>query len=42
MVQTVPARKIKLHDLKAKFGLERVEDEGEVICWPHLIQIMQG
>ena len=33
MVQTIPARKIKLHDLKAKFGLQRVEDESFFREW---------
>jgi hypothetical protein len=33
MVQTTAARKIKLHDLNAKFGLERVEDESFFREW---------
>ncbi len=33
MTQAIAARKIKLHDLKAKFGLQPVEDEGFFPEW---------
>jgi hypothetical protein len=32
-MQTIPARTVKLHDLKSKFGLERVEDESFFSEW---------
>jgi hypothetical protein len=32
-MQTIAARTVKLHDLKTKFGLERVEDEAFFSEW---------
>jgi hypothetical protein len=33
MTQTIAARSVKLHDLKSKFGLERVEDDSFFSEW---------
>ncbi len=33
MVQTIAARKVKLHDLKTKFGLQLTQDEGFFSEW---------
>lgn len=33
MTQTIAARKIKLHDLKTRFGLQQVQDEAFFPEW---------
>ena len=35
MTQTIAARKIKLHDLKTKFGLQQVRDDAFFAEWQH-------
>lgn len=35
MAQTIAARKVKLHDLKTKFGLQQVHDDAFFTEWQH-------
>jgi hypothetical protein len=35
MAQTIAARKVKLHDLKTKFGLQQVYDDAFFAEWQH-------
>lgn len=35
MTQTIAARKVKLHDLKTKFGLQQVHDDAFFTEWQH-------